>query len=615
MMSRHFIYFFRLIIFWFSFFTIYRFLFFVFYYRHFKESSTGDNLLTFIAGYKLDFSTICYFIAIPFILWLIQQFVDQFLVRRINLYYHCVLIIIVSLIFTINLKLYNEWGTIFNYRGLSYAIYPKEVMASLKTISIIHVIIVFASFSIAGILAVKKILKFDLSENKLSVIVTALLMPAIITIGIRGGVQLIPVNESSAYFSQKIVNNHLAVNHVWYLANNVLENTGSEQNLYLFFPADKAHEETSKLYESKKDKTANVLKISRPNIVLIILESYSADFMGSLRGMTGVAPTLDSISKEGILFTDIYSSGFRTEQGIISLLSGFPSVPNHSVIRTPEKVEKLPLLGVELEKSGYHNSFYYGGEVSFGNINMYLKSSGFKNIIEKKDYQENELNSKWGAHDEFIFQKQLLNQNKKQPFFDVILTLSNHEPFEVPVASKFKGEDERERFKNSAWYTDKCIGDYLAKARTKDWYSNTLFVFVADHGHTLAGGRDVHDPLSRKIPLLLFGPALKKEYKGVQISKTGNHHDLPALLLKQLKMDHRKFRWSKDLLNPESKDFAFIANESGFSWVTPEQDIVYFLATGEASVSSASNQKELDQTLLQQAKSYIQVLYSEFIGL
>ncbi len=139
----------------------------------------------------------------------------------------------------------------------------------------------------------------------------------------------------------------------------------------------------------------------------MFLESWTADVVECLGGEKSVAPRLGKLAEEGILFTNFYSTGYRTEQGLISIFSGFPAQPNNSIINTIGKSEHLPSLNVELGKQGYQSSFYYGGEIEFANMKSYLVNTQFERIIDKNNFQKQELNSKWGAHDEYVFKKQL----------------------------------------------------------------------------------------------------------------------------------------------------------------------------------------------------------------
>ena len=263
---------------------------------------------------------------------------------------------------------------------------------------------------------------------------------------------------------------------------------------------------TDDLFSSRTGSTENILKNNKPNIVVIVLESWTADIIKALGGEENVTPHFDELSKDGLLFTQMYGSGFRTEQGLISIFSGFPAQPNNSIITSPEKAERLPSLNTELSKQGYQSSFYYGGEVEFANMKSYLLNTNFKKIIDKNNFEKKQLNSKWGAHDEFVFKKQIDGlKAEKEPFFSVVLTLSTHEPFEVTMKTPFNGGEEQELFKKAAYYTDYCLFNYFNEAKKQPWYKKTLFILVADHGHRLPKNRNMDFPEGRRITAMITG--------------------------------------------------------------------------------------------------------------
>jgi phosphoglycerol transferase MdoB-like AlkP superfamily enzyme len=310
----------------------------------------------------------------------------------------------------------------------------------------------------------------------------------------------------------------------------------------------------------------------------------------------------------------MYGSGFRTEQGLVSIFSGFPAQPNNSIITTPSKAEQLPSLNSDLGKQGYQSSFYYGGEVEFANMKSYLMDSNFGKIIDKDNFDKNQLNSKWGAHDEFVFKKQLdALKNEKQPFLSVVLTLSTHEPFEVPMQTPFTGGEEPERFKKAAYYTDYCLFNYFNEAKKQSWYSNTIFILVADHGHHLPKNRNMNFPEGRRITAMIMGGALADSLRGKTVDKICNQNDIVATLLTQLNLPTENYKWSKDVFNDDTMEFAYYSNENCLGWVTPQQNIVYSYTSQTVEELQPKIEKKLDKSILIQAKAYLQTLYQQYL--
>ena len=191
--------------------------------------------------------------------------------------------------------------------------------------------------------------------------------------------------------------------------------------------------------------------------------------IGPLGGMPNVTPNINKLSKEGILFSNIYASGDRSDKGIVATISGFPAQSTKSIIKYPLKSQKLPTFSGMLDSVGYHTAFYYGGDPDFASIRSYLFSSKFRTIVSQDDFPKAYRNSKWGVHDEYVFNRLLVDcDTAKGPFLKMFFTLTSHEPFEIPAKPKFIGDDEKTKFLSSVCYTDSCLGDFIRRAKAKD---------------------------------------------------------------------------------------------------------------------------------------------------
>jgi phosphoglycerol transferase MdoB-like AlkP superfamily enzyme len=344
-----------------------------------------------------------------------------------------------------------------------------------------------------------------------------------------------------------------------------------------------------------------------------MLESVSAECIESLNGIKGLMPGMDSLAKKGLLFTNFYATGFRTEQGIISFLSSFPAQPQTTIMRNFGKFEKLPNLARILGDSGYSENYYYSGNLVFACQIAFIRSSGFAHILDKDNYDW-EKRTDWGAYDEEIFSCHLKEAEKdSQPFFSVIMTSTNHEPFDADVEKIFKGNSEADGFKNTVHYTDKCLFDYLQKAKTKSWYDNTLFIITADHAHSYPNGRRANEAERHRIPMLLYGNVIKPEYQGKINDKVGSQTDLPASLLSQLKIPFKNFERSKNLFNTYSPEFAFYAFDNGFGFITPKQIIVYDHNLGQVVYRKNKLSEKTDKEITDQGKAYLQEMFEQYI--
>ena len=250
-------------------------------------------------------------------------------------------------------------------------------------------------------------------------------------------------------------------------------------------------------------------------------------------------------------------------------------------------------------------------------MKSYLINSGFSTIVDKSAFAENQLNSKWGAHDQYVLEKQLLDlKSTAEPFLSVLLTLSSHEPFEVPMETPFDhNAGEPGKFRKAAYYSDHCLGEYFRAAKKEKWYANTLFILVADHGHRLPKERDFNMPESKKIPLLFYGDVLKDNVRGTTEEKVCNQNDIAATLLSQLNKDYTDFPWSRDILNPLTKQFAYYTNDNVWGWITPGENFIYTYATQSLSTTGNTiSSVPLNDSIILYAKAYIQAHYQHYLA-
>ncbi|MFY9311262.1 MAG: sulfatase-like hydrolase/transferase [Bacteroidia bacterium] len=604
-----------LLVFWLLFFALYRLAFIIYHHTKIPNDFHSETGLSFFYALRLDLSAACAAAFIPYLLWSVQQFYKRRSIHLANKVYNLVCISLVSVLSLANLKIYGEWGTLLSARAFNYLLYPQEVLTFISFWSLLLLLAVCAVFIY---LAVKLYRSFVTGfsypvENRRLKIAQVAILPFLLVVGYRGGLQLTPINESSAYYSSLQINNHIATNNMWYLVHSIVE-ANDKKNPYVFMDKEKAKDIRNMLFAGSSGTKQPFLNTTKPNIVLIILESWTADIIKALDGEQNVTPYFDELRKDGLLFTQMYGSGFRTEQGLVSILSGFPAQPNNTIIATPSKAERLPSLNTELSKLGYQSSFYYGGDIEFANMKSYLLNSHIGKIIDKNNFDKSEQNSKWGAHDEFVLKKQLNGlKDEKQPFFSIVLTLSTHEPFEVPMQTPFRGGEEQERFKKAAYYTDYCLQNYFKEARQQPWYNNTLFILVADHGHHLPKGRNMDLPESRRITALFTGGALVEQVRGSTMDKIVNQNDLPATLLSALEQPHSQFGWSRDMFNAGSEEFAYYSNENVFGWIAPQQNLVYFFGSKNVDIQ-AKTQSIVNDTVLTQGQAYLQCLYDEYLN-
>ena len=514
----------------------------------------------------------------------------------------------------IDAGLYQAWGVRLDTSLLPYLNTPKLMMYSASTLQLIFGVFAWLLFAYLFLKLYTKI--HQKNNEKLNFgswleIPIFLLLTIALLIPVRGGFQTIPVNQSNVYFSDKMFANHAAVNFMWNFFNTLTHETDGK-NPYTFFDDETALEIINKtrnklLYSTTKD---SILTTSKPNVILILWESLPAKIVGSLGGEANVTPNLNRLSKEGILFTNFYGNGDRTDKGIPAILSGYYPLPFKRIMRMPNKTRSLPMLPKKMEDLGYKTSFYYGGDLNFGNMNTYLRNAGITDFIDGSAFDKKDWNSKWGAYDD-VFMKRFakdLSTKQKEPFFKIALTLTSHEPYEIKGEYVFGNDTEDNKFRSAHHYTDQVIGDFITFAKQQDWYKNTLIVIMADHGHTSPKHNGpFFSPKKFKIPMLWLGGAVNKNIK--EISTIASQVDFSYTLLDLLKADNKDFIFSKHIFNTSEDQFAHYTFNKGFGTLTKNGLYLYDYTSKKVILETGKNTKKLDSL----GKAITQNSYTDFI--
>jgi phosphoglycerol transferase MdoB-like AlkP superfamily enzyme len=609
----------RYFLFWLLFFFLERAVFLVYNSKKISAEPTPEIINAFAYGLWMDASMAGYFCVIPLLIFIVLWFFPKFRINNIYLSaYTYTLVVFCSLLAVINFNIYREWGSKVNYRVFEFAFgSPKEALASTGSSPMGLSVLLLGVLIILGIFLYRYLVigRLNRQGNVILKIGISVLLLGLNFLAIRGGWQLSPMNESMAYFSTKPILNYAAVNTEWGLFTDVINSKYNTSNPFKYFESKKAQSIVNSYYQPSNDSTVHILKESRPNVVLIIMESYTGNVVSGLGGEKGISNSIDRLTKDGVFFENIYASGGRTDKGVVAVLSGFPAQGARSIMKENSKQVKISSIPQSLNEAGYNSSFFYGGESRFFNMKSYLLSHGFSKIVEKENFDNRDMNSKWGAYDGSVYKRmQAYLHKESQPFFATMLTLTNHEPFELPGKPHFKGEQLENKFRSTAYYADSCLGAFVDRAKREGWYKHTLFVVVADHGHYLPRtDLEVFNPQRYRIPLLMFGDVIKPEYRGLKLKKIGGQTDIATTLLTQIGLKTDKFSWGKDLFNASTKDFAFFNWDQGFGFVTPEQTITYD-AVGNNILSREKKEScKVDAQVLNSGKAFMQRVYQEYI--
>jgi phosphoglycerol transferase MdoB-like AlkP superfamily enzyme len=589
-------------------------LFFLFYYfDKTKELGVATTLKTFLYGLRLDVAFSGYLVVLPFLLIICSIFVNPKNILKVIKWYTNAIIIIISLLLLIDAGLYQAWGVRLDTSLLPYLNTPELMIASASNFQIITGI--FGWF-IISFLFIKLFDNFYQKKNKTIKAGTwyeiplFLFITSALIIPIRGGFQTIPVNQSNVYFSNKMFANHVAINFIWNFFNTLTHKTDGE-NPYISYDDKTATNIINKTRNQllKSDKDA-VLSIQKPNVLLILWESLPAKIVGSLGGEPNVTPNLNKLSKEGILFTNFYANGDRTDKGIPAILSGYYPQPIKRIMRMPNKTRTLPMLPKKMNNLGYETWFYYGGDLNFGNMNTYLHNAGVQNFVDGNEFDSDDWNSKWGAYDD-VFMKRLANDltnTQKEPFFTVALTLTSHEPYEIKGEYVFGKNTHDNKFRSAHHYTDQVIGDFINFAKQQPWYKNTLIVIMADHGHSSPKHEGPYfSPKKFRIPMLWLGGAINKNIK--EVTTFSSQVDFSYTLLDLLNGDKEDFIFGKNIFNSSTKQYAHYIFNKGYGTLSKEGTFVYDYI-GKKPILDIGLTKGLDSL----GKAITQKSYQDFLG-
>jgi len=634
--SKSFLFPLRLLAFWLLFFVLFRLWFVLWFQDQWSEEQPGRTWYSFWHALPLDFSFAAYLMAVPILLWQSGIALGQRgypLIEKGILWFNVLIFSIFVFIFGANVFLYQEWQTPLNNRAVEYFKTPSALLDSMSLPFKIASFLLYAGFVWLLLKGYKKLVGAKIYPENVSRwwILSLPLWLALLVLAIRGGLGVMPINESAVYYSPHLFDNHAATNPGWSLGHSLVE-TRSTENRFAFLETSEAEKQIQQLFGQAQEVFENKLLETdstglpelKPNVIFIILESHTAQVVEELGGAAGVCPNLGRLIQEGILFDHIYSSGYRTDQGIISVLAGYPSQPDQSIILLEDKAAKLPSIPRILHDKGYSTAFLYGGELTFANLGLWLANQRFDKIISENDFDKAEKTQRWGVDDGILLQRTLAEINLlKPPFFVTSMTLSLHPPYDVPFKSQWSAGTDAELFLNSAAFVDHAIGEFFSAAEKQSWYKNTLFVLVADHGASQPGGVGMDRPESRHLPLIVFGKPLNADWRGQEINTYGNHHDIPSILqsiLKQGMKDStpKEFYWSRDLFQVNASEklqqkplgFSYYTNENGIGWITARGKGFYEFGSKEWRIFEG----ELDATDRAHALAYLQSLYDDFLS-
>lgn len=571
-----------------------------------KGSATQpvDNIFTELPaviwhGLPLDLSMAGYLSVIPGFLSIAVVWLKRDLVKPIMNIYFIIASLFITCSFLLNASLYPYWKYPLDSTPLFYFFTsPADAIASVSIWQVILSIVILIvltvgvwftlrmrgekrqqysrySYGYGGFGSGKRNRFDDFDRHRGRTSIILLLLTGLLFLPIRGGITVSTMNTGQVYYSQNAYLNHSAVNPLFSLLESITHQEDFASQ-YRFMKDKEADKIFATMTSTSDENTYPLLneatfKKGTPDILIVIMESFANDIMPSMGSYKDVAVCLDSIAQQSILFTRFYANSFRTDRGMVSILSGYPAQTTTSIMRYPRKTSQLPSIARNLVKyKNYKTTYYYGGDADYCNMRSYLVSQGYQHIISDANFPIEDKISKWGVPDHILAAKMMKDikaqQNEKRPMLRILQTSSSHEPFEVPY---HRLKDKR---LNAFAYTDSVMGAIVREYRKLPRWKNTLIVFVPDHVGGYKENLNDHDRSRYQIPLILAGGAISRPMK---VGIIGSQHDIAATLLGQLGVEHREFTFSKNMMSDATPKFAFFAVNDAFGIVSEENSLIY----------------------------------------
>lgn len=510
-------------------------------------------------GLTMDISTAGYVTALPLLLALVSLWWRRLPLRWVLWPYLTVVAVLLAVIIGGDTVLYEFWKFKLNAAIFGYMQNPEGATSSVSPLFIItRVGGILLLAVLAGWLLLRRTpVHFPAVRRRLVHTVLLVLCGGALFVGIRGGVQQGVMNVGVAYYSPSLFLNHAAVNPAFSLLSSLskTKDFGGQFN----WQDDKSLARSFEgLYPGEtEDIQDTLLRVKRPNVLVVLMESFGSKFVHELGGLPDVAPGMSRLIPQSIFWTRFYSNSFRTDRGTVSAFSGWVSYPTVSLMRLPEKLNHLPSLARSLQREGYHTGYLYGGDITIMNKKGYLVATGYRQLTSAADFPKRETSeSKWGANDSVTARRtyeMIAGGQMPEPWHMTFQTLSSHEPFEVPY---HRLSDKK---LNAFAFTDHCVTTLIDSLRNTPQWDNLLVILIPDHGFLY--DLTYESPEFFHAPMLWLGGAIREPRR---MEVLMNQSDLAATLLSQMGISHTDFPWSRNVLSRNYRyPFAYSSFPSG----------------------------------------------------
>lgn len=554
-------------------------------------------------GLTLDMTVAGYVTALPILVTLLSLWLrlPEKVWRGVLTTWFVLVAVTTAVIFAVDVALYGHWGFRIDSTVLIYLADPEEAMASVDFWLGVRQTLLAAAYAAGMIWVYRRILGvFDgrtvgwrvASLGSLAVVMLA----GFDFLAIRGGTEASVANVSKVYFSPTQFLNHAATNPVFSFLASLGDRVDYADEYPFFDEAVRAAKfDALRGNGPAAGPTEPVLNTARPNVVIVILESFARTVMDAEVGGEPVMPYMQRLKGEGIWFENFFANSFRTDRGEVAILSGFPAQTRMSIMKLPAKSRNLPSIARSLAGEGYATSFAYGGDLNFTNQSSYMYATGWQELIWQKDLRFDAPAADWGYDDalmcDWFADRVIALSDAGKPFLAGLLTLSSHTPFDVPY-SKFD-----DKVLNAMAFSDECVGKMIDRLKASPAWKDLLVVLVADHGYPYPRTLTYNEPLRHRIPMIWTGGAVARprvvEDYAVQI-------DIAATLLAQLGVAHDDFDYSKDIFAPTPpRKFAYYTFNDGFGVVDASGEAVWDATAGRPVTATNPELLDVGRTMLQ----------------
>ncbi len=474
---------------------------------------------------------------------------------------------------------FDEFRSRFNTVAVDYLLYPREVAGNIwDAYPVALIVLICVGFSLAwNVIAFRYYRQMwyqpSTARARFLHFALAFVLCALLWLSLSPRAGILPASDLNSIrawitartdgtrFSNDRTLNEIANNGVLSFFNAALTRNLDYSAFYRTLPRDEAYTRARRLLtspnaafvggpESLRRHVAGDASRPKLNVVIILEESLGSEFWGSLGNTNRLTPEMDKLAlNEGLFFTNIYACGNRTVRGFEGALSSFPPLPGDSIVKR-DRSDNVESIARVLKRDGYDTLFLYGGRGLFDNMRSYALGNGWDRFIEQKDFAHPTFTTRWGVCDEDVFNRALEEfralHNLGKPFLGTIMSVSNHQPYTFPKGRITEDRNVPKPNRSQAVkYSDWCLGDFFRKAKKEAFWTNTVFVVIADHGARVYGSQAI--PIfSYEIPWVILGPAAVKEPQ--RVGTLGSSLDVPPTVLGLIGRPYESLFFGRDLL-------------------------------------------------------------------